>query len=341
MKPKKKLLVGCGGLLAVGVVVFAGYAAYAFATVDDGLMFPDAPGPVIAASADPAVIERGRYLFHGPAHCTQCHGTSDRAHPEKNTGDVVPSGGLVFEVGPIATTWAANLTSDEETGIGARTDAQLARTIRTGVLPNGFLSIFMRFSAAKLAEDDLVAVISYLRSVAPAKNAVPAASWGTVGTLLLPVMPMVMPIGPGATMGPVGVPAADEPSVDRGRYLAESVMLCTACHAKFDPSTFESTGPKAGGGDAQPIPELDGMEFATPNLTSHATGVTGKVTEDEFLQRLRAPRVYAWSIMPWENFSRATDADLRSVYRYLRSLPPVDNDVGPSFRKTGTWPGGA
>jgi hypothetical protein len=48
---------------------------------------------------------------------------------------------------------------------------------------------------------------------------------------------------------------------------------------------------------------------------------------------MRAGRVYASSIMPWENLSRASDADLRSIYRYLRTLPPVQNDVGATYRK--------
>ena len=33
--------------------------------------------------------------------------------------------------------------------------------------------------------------------------------------------------------------------------------------------------------------------------------------------------------MPWGAFARFTDDDLRAIYRYLRSLPPTRNDVGP------------
>ena len=33
--------------------------------------------------------------------------------------------------------------------------------------------------------------------------------------------------------------------------------------------------------------------------------------------------------MPWGAFARFTDDDLRAIYRYLRSLPPARNDVGP------------
>jgi hypothetical protein len=43
--------------------------------------------------------------------------------------------------------------------------------------------------------------------------------------------------------------------------------------------------------------------------------------------------------MPWESFARMTEDDLRSVYRYLKSLPPTRKVIGPSHRKAGWKPG--
>ena len=43
--------------------------------------------------------------------------------------------------------------------------------------------------------------------------------------------------------------------------------------------------------------------------------------------------------MPWENFRRMTEDDMRSIYRYLRSLPPVKKVTGPSHRKARWKPG--
>jgi hypothetical protein len=42
--------------------------------------------------------------------------------------------------------------------------------------------------------------------------------------------------------------------------------------------------------------------------------------------------------MPWENFAEMTDADVRSLYRYLRTLPPVPAAASPSRRPTGSKP---
>ena len=39
--------------------------------------------------------------------------------------------------------------------------------------------------------------------------------------------------------------------------------------------------------------------------------------------------------MPWNAFARMTDDDLRAIYRYLKSVPPVDRDPGPSVQRKG------
>jgi hypothetical protein len=36
--------------------------------------------------------------------------------------------------------------------------------------------------------------------------------------------------------------------------------------------------------------------------------------------------------MPWGACARMTDDDLRSVFRYVRSLPPVGHDTGPAMQ---------
>ena len=53
------------------------------------------------------------------------------------------------------------------------------------------------------------------------------------------------------------------------------------------------------------------------------------MTEDQFVARFRQGRVLPGSPMPWQGFARLTEEDLRAIYRYLKSVPPVKNDVGP------------
>lgn len=338
MSRMRKAAMALGALTALAMVGVVGLVGYAATAAERKTMFPDAPAPNLSATDDPEAIARGRYLVHGPAHCSQCHSSDDRKRPEL-VATTPLRGGLAFEMGPIGATYARNITPDEETGIGRLTDAQLARAIRTGVMHDGTLSIFMRFSAAQLSDEDLVAVISYLRSVEPVRNEVPRGGWTLFGKVLIT---FAFPeLQPRPITGPEHVPPSEEPSVERGRYLAEHVALCTACHTEMDQATFEPSGPKAGGSLPEPSHGDDSdMEFVAPNLTSHPTGITGRMDEDAFVARLRGGRAIASSIMPWEGIQATSESDLRSIYRYLKSLPPVDADRGPSYRKIGWTPEG-
>lgn len=329
-------LVGLGVLGGTGLVGLGAVVGWGLATWEATLAFPDAPFPAIAADTDPDAIARGRYLANGPAHCSQCHSTANRERPEEvRTAPL--HGGLAFQLGPLGTLYARNLTSDAETGLGRRTDAELARVLRTGVLPEGQLSIFMRYSAASLSDEDLAAVLGYLRSLEPVRNEVPPASLTLLGKLVVKFA--FSGVSPRPVEGPRGVRAGPEPTIERGAYLAEHVALCVACHTEVDPATFAPVGPKAGGGTVEPSHGDDAhMEYAPPNLTSHPTGITGKLDEEAFVARMLAGRTHATSIMPWEGVQQTTEDDLRSIYRYLRSLPPVDRDTGPSYRPVGWTP---
>jgi mono/diheme cytochrome c family protein len=329
----KRTLIGVGGVVGLLLVSGGAFATWAITTFEGRQHFPEVERPKIQASSDPAVIAAGKYLVHGPGHCSQCHSTTDREHPEK-VKDTPLQGGLEFAMGPIATTYAPNLTP-HATGLARISDADIARTIRTGVRHDGRLSFFMMLAASKPSDEDLIAIVSYLRSMQPVDNKVPDGEWKPLGKIMF----SMAKIGPSTEPVPKHVPAADEPSVERGRYLAKNVMLCSGCHTKFDMGTMKSVGPEVGGSDPDPSHGKDSdKEFVAPNLTSDATGITGRMDEATFVARLRAGRAYASSIMPWESFQLTTDSDLKSVYRYLKSLPPVKNDVGPSYRDIGWKP---
>jgi mono/diheme cytochrome c family protein len=333
MKYVKWAAKGLAVLLALVVVAVGALVAYASSSAEQKLQFPDTPRPAVAASTDPAVIEQGRYLVHGPAHCAQCHSTADRDHPEQIATHAL-TGGLEFTMGPIATTWSANLTPDPETGIGKLSDSDIARAVRTGVMHDGSYSLLMTLSAAKPSDADLTAIISYLRSLEPQPNPVKKGQWGLLGK----VMVTFVDLKPATAPAPTHVAAGESPSAERGQYLSDNVALCTVCHTGFDMATFQPTGPKAGGGLAEPSHGTDThMEFHAPNLTSDPTGITGKLDEEAFVARLKGGRVYASSIMPWENFAVMADDDARSIYRYLKALPAVKNDTGPGYREIGSW----
>lgn len=331
----RRLLRVSGGVLAVLVLGLGALVAFLQVMGPRALQHPDTPYPQLQSSADPEVIARGRYLVYGPAHCAQCHSSDRRDDPAQLLQESPLSGGLPF-VAPFGTWHAANLTPHLVSGIGAWTDAELARTVRTGVLRNGDLSIWMSLAAAQLSDADVVAVMSFLRSQPPIDRAVPPAAPNLLGHALV----WFVGFQPRDVVGPAHVEPSDTPSVARGAYLADSAAGCKGCHTPMDPSTFQIDPSRAfQGGTVEPDHEDASMEFAAPNLTPHATaGVSGRLTEDAFVARLRAGRVHLHTLMPWENYARMTEADLRSVYQYLRTLPPSDVDNGPSYRPAGWKP---
>jgi mono/diheme cytochrome c family protein len=124
------------------------------------------------------------------------------------------------------------------------------------------------------------------------------------------------------------------PSVERGEYLVNSVAECAGCHTLRDLRSGAFTGPHLGGGFEYPADTDPSIIFTPPNLTNDPTGMTGRLTEDQFVARFRLGRVIKESIMPWEAFLTMNEDDVRAIYRYIKTVPPVHNQVVPMRRKS-------
>jgi mono/diheme cytochrome c family protein len=311
-------------LLVIGVVllvVVAGGAA--FIASRQHLTF-DAPYPEVTASSDPAVIERGRYIVRDVAPCAACHGDPAQRAAYAKGADVPLIGGFVFDIPP-GKFYPRNLTPDTATGLGNVPDRAIARALRYGVGHDGrALLPFMEMQG--LSDDDLQAVVSYLRTQPPVRNPVPAHQYTLLGKVVKATA-LAKPVGPAAT--PL-VRAPRGASVETGRYLVESVALCWACHTQRSQATGALTGPRFGGSTGFTESDDPRRSWSPPNITSDGeTGRLGRLTEDQFVARFRQGRVIPGSPMPWQAFSRLAEDDLRSIYRYLKTVPPVKNDVGP------------
>ncbi len=71
-----------------------------------------------------------------------------------------------------------------------------------------------------------------------------------------------------------------------------------------------------------------------PNLTPDPkTSPIGLWDEEVFVARFRAGELIPGTPMPWGAYSKMTDDDVRSVYRYLRSLPAVEHEAGPGIQQ--------
>ena len=110
----------------------------------------EAPRP--ATPAPGPTVEYGAYLASG---CVGCHGMT-------LSGGKIPGG-------PPGTPIPANITPDEETGIGSWTQEDFVRVLREGIRPDGRqVSEFMPVAATKEFTDmELAAIWEYLRTVEP------------------------------------------------------------------------------------------------------------------------------------------------------------------------------
>lgn len=123
------------------------------------------------AKANP--VERGRYLVSALG-CGYCHS------PLREDGSIVEelryAGGQRWDLYPYDDVVSYNLTSDKETGLGAWTDAEIRTFLTKGIRRDGsrMVPFPMPWPAfASLAEEDLNAVVAFLRTIPPVYNKIP------------------------------------------------------------------------------------------------------------------------------------------------------------------------
>jgi mono/diheme cytochrome c family protein len=155
--------------LALALLVLAGWVIYGLPTLIPPEPLSQAvtsgvPEPALSSVANErgALVKRGRYLFT-VSSCIFCHGNNGR-------------GGSKISWKPFGTLWSRNITSDIETGIGGWSDEQIARAIRSGVSRDGRQLHWQGMTwdlLSNMDEEDVRAVIAYLRTLPPVKNAIP------------------------------------------------------------------------------------------------------------------------------------------------------------------------
>jgi mono/diheme cytochrome c family protein len=301
------------------LLLVVGFFSFVFAR--QGKTF-EAPLPDITAKTDSATLARGEYLVYGPAHCSGCHSPIDKQQALA-TGEHIPlEGGFIFQL-PIGKMITPNITPDE-TGIGKMTDQQIARAMRYGVGYDGRpLFDFMPFH--NLSDDDLCAVISYLRTMPPVKKEIPKTELNMMGKVVWALA--IEPVGP--EVG-VAIPKSITPDTTAkyGEYLCNYVANCRGCHTNRDLKTGAYIGEFFAGGFEMPSMIQPGKAVVTPNISPDPeTGKMSGWSQEKFIQRIRQGRVIPLSEMPWDQFNQMSDNDLKAIYAYLQTVKPVANKV--------------
>lgn len=145
-------------------------------------------GPAISEDQ----IKRGEYLAT-IMDCGGCHTPGallGKPDPER----YLAGSQVGFQIPGLGIFYPPNLTPDRETGLGAWSEADIVKAVRTGARPDGRQLVpampYPHYS--KLTDPDAYALAAYLKSLKPVRNAVPAIT-GPTEKPVAPYLQVVVP----------------------------------------------------------------------------------------------------------------------------------------------------
>jgi len=263
-------------------------------------------------------VARGRYLATA-ANCQTCHTRS---------GGKPYEGGLSFTT-DFGVIYSTNITSHPQAGIGGWTLAQFVRAFREGVDDQGqhLYPAFPYTSFSRLTDADLADLYAYFKTV-------PASTYRA------PANDMRFPFNRRELLGPWKsmffdsarfTPRKDQSAEwNRGAYLVEGLGHCGACHSPRNLLGAEKTDQAMSGGWY--YDKISGgavRRWSAVNLTQAQSGLRAWSIGDltSYLKTGHGTRAGSFGPMNEviENSTRQlTDADVRAMAVYLKSLPAVE-----------------
>ncbi|MEW5423016.1 cytochrome c [Amorphus sp. 3PC139-8] len=275
-----------------------------------------AAAPAIAQDNDWSEIQRGLYLVRA-GDCAACHTVK---------GQAPYSGGYSLET-PFGTIYSANLTPDQDTGLGSWSEADFYRAMNEGISKDGshLYPAFPYTHFTYATRDDIDAIFTYLNSLDPVRNRVPEPdlTW-PLGWRFLMTGWNVMNFED-ETFQPD--PDRSE-AYNRGKYLVEGLMHCGMCHSPKNVIGAEKGGDsRFTGGTAE--------GWLAPPLTGGPREGIGDWSEEDlvaFLKEGRNARTIAFGPMAdvvKHSTQYMRDDDLQAIAAYIKALPENDDaDAG-------------
>jgi mono/diheme cytochrome c family protein len=320
----KKSLITIAALLTLGTAFFF----FRFTV----LLPRDIPIPDITLSTDAATIERGRYLANHVAVCMDCHSTRNWDY---YAGPIVEGtlgkGGEVFDqsTGLPGVIISKNITPH---ALSDWSNGELYRAITGGLQKDGdALFPLMPYDAYRtMAQDDVLAIIAYLRTLEPIDNDTPDHQLDFPLNLIVNAIPLAAE--------PRTVNSADtslEGQVEYGGYLAQ-MAGCTWCHSPVNATQQAIPEQLLAGGHEFVLP--NGKVVRATNISSDKDTGIGNWTQEQFIARFRQYQGEAGrtiplgedgnnTLMSWSLFAGMTDGDLAAIYAYLMASEARVNGV--------------
>lgn len=312
----KKVLKIVGAIVAVVIIIIL-----IGVTIVSVRGIPSYPVEQISyeLKSTPESVERGKKL--AAAICANCHKNVETG---KLTGqkmsDAPPEFGVIY---------SANITQDKTYGIGDWTPAEIAYLLRTGIKRDGKYAPPYMAKLPKMADEDINAIISFLKSddrmvaadPTPDKPVEPSFLTKLLCNIAFKPMPY-----PTAT---INMPDTSN-TVELGKYLAIN-LECFSCHsADFKTNDFMNPEKSPGyfGGGNKPLNRA-GQVMLTPNLTPDQETGIGLWTKEKFVKAVRSGIKEGESALsyPMLPYTMLTEVEAGAIYDYLQTIPPIKNKV--------------
>ncbi|CAN5811868.1 hypothetical protein BH11BAC3_BH11BAC3_05850 [soil metagenome] len=277
------------------------------------------------------VIAKGEYLCLHVAVCLHCHSHRDF---RKFAGPLIPGtagmGGDKFSHDILdaipGTLYAKNITPDKETGIGDWTDDEIIRAVTQGINKKGdtLFPIMPYANFNHMAKEDLLSIIAYLRTLKPIKNLVPPRE------LMIPIS-MAYPAPALQKSIDQNIRPLETDTIKYGGYLT-NMAGCFDCHTAFVKGQPDFANMYAGGNTFN----IADFKVTSSNITPDSTNGIGSWSDAMFINKFSACRQekgYNYNagktntVMPVVDYAGMTDADLKSIFAYLKTVKPINKKV--------------
>ena len=266
------------------------------------------------AQAKPAagIIERGRYLAQA-GDCIACHTIP---------GEKIFSGNRPMPT-PFGTLYSPNITPDHATGIGKWTADEFYKMMHTGRSRDGALLYpAMPFASyTKVTRADCDAIFAYLRSVPAVRQP------SRPHDLRFPYNNRALLIGWRTLYFQEGEYTPDKTKSaewNRGAYLVQGLGHCAMCHTPINVLGGSSAANAFEGG------LIPMQNWYAPALTSNREAGLGNWQIQDIVDLLqtgvsRRGTVYGpMAEVTYNSLQYLSDADVRAMAQYLKSLPEKD-----------------
>jgi len=214
---------------------------------------------------------RGKYLVDGPAHCGECHTPRGFFMQQDRRRQ--------FSGAVLGSWYAPNITSDVNAGIGGMRADEIFRYLKFGKVAGkaqagGEMGLAVQLSLGKLSDDDLKAIVTYLRSVPAIGDAETKARFV-----------QGQPFTEVAKFRGVGAMSSDEALPGGAPQLFAA--NCASCHGigaggsrdSYFPSLFHNSALATGAGRNLVATILFGIDRSTADGLAFMPGFGGKATD--------------------------------------------------------------